>query len=214
MRLDPMQNLRSFIVGSSNREAVRVVRRAVGRARDRPNPVLIVGETGLGKSHLLHAAAGEVWRASEGAEIRAFKAEDLWNRYVTAIRAGRMQEFRAYTRTGDALIVDELEDLVDRPTTFEEVARTILAYVESDRPVLLAMEPARYNFIEWFVRSAPTGAAVRLRKPTLKQRVSAIRRAAGRTRLSIRRLSDLARGATTIPLARAAATNALFRLRL
>lgn len=211
MRLDPTQNFRSFIVGPSNEAAVAAVRRVVGRPWS--TPVLLFGETGVGKSHLLNAAAVEARRALPAQAIRAFRTEEFMNDYIAAIRGGTMHRFRDHIRSGAILLVDELEFLGDRESTIAELSATVRAYVEARRPVLIAMEPTRHPLLEWFVDVVPRGKVAALRAPSLEQRVRAMRRAVGR-KLSLRAMTRLARSAATIPLARAAALNAVFRSRL
>lgn len=208
MRLDPTQTFRSFIVGPSNETAVAVVRRVV--TRPWPTPVLLFGETGVGKSHLLNAAAAEARRAIPALAIRAFRTEEFMNEYVAAIRAGTMHQFRRHVRSGEMLIIDELEFLGDRESTIAELSAVVRAYIETRRPVLIAMEPTPHPLLEWFVDLVPSGKVAALRAPSVDQRVRAMRRAIGR-KLSMRAMTALARGAATIPLARAAALNAVFR---
>jgi len=216
MRVDPQRTFRSFIVGSSNRLAVSMVRRAIGRSAERPNPVLLVGGTGVGKSHLLSAAVVEIRRTNPNADVVVFKAEDFMNRYVHAIRSGEMYSFRDRLRAGTALLIDEVEDLLTRPATFEELASAVAIYVETGRPVVMAMarRHSDYKYIEAYIHWLATGVVAELGAPSVGQRICAMRRAPGGKRVSARKLTALARESPTIPLARAALANSLVRARL
>ena len=79
----------------------------------------------------------------------------------------------------------------------------------------MAMERRRadYKYIEAYVNWFPAGVVAELLAPSVKQRVVAMRRAAGQTRVSTRKLTDLARESETIPLARAALASTVFRAR-
>jgi chromosomal replication initiator protein len=147
--------------------------------------------------------------------VHAFKAEDFMNRYVQAIRQGLFYAFRDRLRVGAALVIDELEDMLARPSTFEELTHAIGYYVENGWPVLMAMERRHpdHKYIEAYVRWFREGIVVDVRPPSMQQRMVAIRQALGRRRMPLRVMSSLACEAGSIPLARSAALNALFRSR-
>jgi len=208
MKIDPRRTFRMVIEGSPNRDAIAIARCAASRAGTRPNPLLIRGNTGVGKSLLLHAAANEL--ARRNLALASLTAEELANAYVEAIR-GRMREFRDRIARCDALVVDELEDLETWPHTFAELQRAIQQFVDHDKPVLLATGPAWNEALEWLMRELPRGRIAVLQPPTQKQRMAALQRACGvrRKRLSRAALLRIARRTRTIADARAELERAL-----
>jgi len=212
MRLDPTRTLRTIIAGSTNTRAIELVRAAVRGAGVRPDPLLVRGPSGAGKTHLLQAATAELVRRTPACRVVALKGEDFANRYVEAIRGGWVYRVREPLRTCDALVVDELEHFTSRPATFEELRATIEVLVGKGRPVILATSSMTDDCVTSCVRAFASGVIVDVRLPTLQQRMQALRRVRGRERLALTRLLEIARRSPRIPEARAALENELFRL--
>lgn len=197
MNVDEGRTFRKFIVGSSNRKAIERIRR--GLKSRASAPVLLLGPSGVGKSHLLQAVANHL--ARRGRHVLAVRAHEFLDRYVAAIRAGTVPEFRSWLRSHDALVVDELEDLIRHPSALNELSRFVCELIEARRAVCLAsvkLWPALFDELaRWDADVVP------VRQPSLAQRKTAVIRR-GRRRLTTRKLIEIARSATTIGEALAA----------
>jgi len=204
MQLDPRRTFATVIAGSANQNAIALARCVSRGARDAPNPLLLWGHTGVGKTQLLAAAVTELVR--RGTEkLVTITTEEFRNAYVRAIRTGTIPSFRHVLDDCDALIVDELEDTDGYPSTLEELHRAIRVLVARGKPVLLASTPTSTFTVEQIVRGFPGGAIAAIRSPTIDQRTRALERHARlrRARVSRRRLVAIARASRSIGDARA-----------
>src|SRR4029079_9224987 len=88
-RLNPKYAFETFVIGSSNRfphAAAVAVAEAPGKAY---NPLLVYGDSGLGKTHLLHAIGHYVRSLYNGARVRYVSSEEFTNEFINAIRDDR-----------------------------------------------------------------------------------------------------------------------------
>ena len=109
------RTFRRFVVDGTNARAVAVLRRRARCGNADRAALLISGPSGVGKSHLLHATAGTL-RA--GTRVAMITAEAWMHVYGASIRRGEAPAFSAAMAAAcDALLVDGLEDLADKPVT-------------------------------------------------------------------------------------------------
>lgn len=212
MKLDPKRTFRSIIIGSSNKRAVERTRLMVSARRDRPSVLLILGHSGAGKTHLLQASANELLRRRPSALLQLVTADAFMNRYVWSIRNGRVDAIRRVIEACDGLFVDEMEDLVGLLSTQQELLRAIAFFVANGKPVVLATAPTKGQEVERLICELPNAAMVGIGLPTIRQRVTALRRTARKRRASVTRvaLENLARSGRTISETRAALERVLF----
>ena len=98
-RLNPKYTFETFVIGSSNRfahAAAVAVAEAPGKAY---NPLLVYGDSGLGKTHLLHAIGHYVRNLYSGAKVRYVSSEEFTNDFINAIRDDRHGRFSGATAT-------------------------------------------------------------------------------------------------------------------
>lgn len=199
MRIEPRRTFRTIIASSSNQRAIALAKDATERACGRPNPLLVCGPTGVGKSLLLCAVGNELTRHGY-APIAALTAEQFRNGYVRAIRAGTMADFRRDLDNADALLVDGLEDLASTSSVVDELCRAMSVAIGRDHPVVLACGPAFSEQLAAVVRAFPAGVVVEIGAPTLKQRHTGLERLARTRRRRVPRivLTSIARTSQTI----------------
>ena len=107
-RLDPRYTFETFIEGKSNTQA----RAAAQHAAESPgsyNPLFIYGDSGLGKTHLMHGVGNAILRDNPRARIAYIGAEQWVNQFTTAIRHGGTEEFKQRYRGADALLIDDIQ---------------------------------------------------------------------------------------------------------
>lgn len=100
----------NFIKGESNqlaRAAATAVANNFGGKSF--NPLVIYGATGLGKTHLVQAIGNEVMRRSKAHRVIYVPSEKFTVEFVDAIQADRVNEFSAFYRSMDILIVDDVQ---------------------------------------------------------------------------------------------------------
>jgi len=138
--LNPSNTFDNLVVGAGNQlshAASMAVANAPGRAY---NPLFVYGETGLGKTHLMHAVAHQMLANNPKARIAYVSTEKFTNEFIHAIRENKLTKFRKYYRTVDALLVDDIHFLSGKESTQEEFFHTFNDLFESGRQIFLASD--------------------------------------------------------------------------
>ncbi|ANH37715.1 Chromosomal replication initiator protein DnaA [Nocardioides dokdonensis FR1436] len=186
-RLNPKYTFETFVIGSSNRfphAAAVAVAEAPGKAY---NPLLVYGESGLGKTHLLHAIGHYVRSLYNGAKVRYVSSEEFTNEFINAIRDDRQDRFKRRYRDVDVLLIDDIQFLEGKTQTQEEFFHTFNTLhnankqivLTSDRPPkrLEALEDRLRNRFEW-------GLITDVQPPDLETRIAILRKKAAMDRLT------------------------------
>ncbi|WP_240195658.1 chromosomal replication initiator protein DnaA [Nocardioides faecalis] len=186
-RLNPKYTFETFVIGSSNRfphAAAVAVSEAPGKSY---NPLLIYGESGLGKTHLLHAIGHYVRTIYSGSKVRYVSSEEFTNEFINAIRDDRQDRFKRKYREVDVLLIDDIQFLAGKTQTQEEFFHTFNTLhnankqivLTSDRPpkLLEALEDRLRNRFEW-------GLITDVQAPDLETRIAILRKKAAMDRLT------------------------------
>lgn len=186
-RLNPKYTFETFVIGSSNRfphAAAVAVSEAPGKSY---NPLLVYGESGLGKTHLLHAIGHYVRTIYAGSKVRYVSSEEFTNEFINAIRDDRQDRFKRKYREVDVLLIDDIQFLAGKTQTQEEFFHTFNTLhnankqivLTSDRPpkLLEALEDRLRNRFEW-------GLITDVQAPDLETRIAILRKKAAMDRLT------------------------------
>jgi len=142
IQLNPDYIFENFVVGPSNRLAHAscvAVSQSLGNTY---NPLFLYGNSGLGKTHLLHAVSDAVQRRCQGAVIQVLSCEDFVNRFIRAIEEGNLVNFQNEFRTVDALIIDDVQFLREREQSQQEFFHTFNALYNSGKQIILSADSA------------------------------------------------------------------------
>ncbi len=186
-RLNPKYTFETFVIGSSNRfphAAAVAVAEAPGKSY---NPLLVYGDSGLGKTHLLHAIGHYVRSLYAGAKVRYVSSEEFTNEFINSIRDDRQDRFKRRYREVDVLLIDDIQFLEGKTQTQEEFFHTFnylhnankQIVLTSDRPPkrLEALEDRLRNRFEW-------GLITDVQVPDLETRIAILRKKAAMDRLT------------------------------
>ena len=185
--LNPRYTFETFVIGSSNRfanAAAVAVAEAPGKAY---NPLLIYGDSGLGKTHLLHAIGHYVRSLFTGAKIRYVSSEAFTNDVINAIQDNNTAALQRRYRDVDVLLIDDIQFLEGKQSTQEEFFHTFNTLhnankqivMTSDRPpkAFTKLEDRLRNRFEW-------GLLTDVQPPDLETRIAILRKKAAADRLS------------------------------
>ena len=138
-RLNPLFTFDTFLVADCNRLA-HAAARSAAHANGQPehNPLFLYGESGLGKTHLLHAIAHVLLAAER--RVLYVTAEQFLSDFVLATRQKRTDDFRAKYRSLDALLLDDLQFLAGKERTLEEFFHTFNHLHEAGKQLVLASD--------------------------------------------------------------------------
>ena len=130
----------TFVVGPSNKLAYAASMAVAEHPAQNYNPLLIYGDSGLGKTHLLYAIANVIRRNDALAKIVYIKGDDFINEFIELIRAGRGNEFRAKYREADLLLVDDVQFVAGKEQVQNEFFHTFNTLYESGRQIVLTSD--------------------------------------------------------------------------
>ena len=130
----------NFVVGPSNKLAYAASVSVAEHPAQNYNPLLIYGDSGLGKTHLLYAIANVIRRNDRHAKIVYIKGDDFINEFIELIRAGRGNEFRAKYREADLLLVDDIQFVAGKEQVQNEFFHTFNTLYESGRQIVLTSD--------------------------------------------------------------------------
>ena len=130
----------TFVVGPSNKLAYAASQAVAEHPAQNYNPLLIYGDSGLGKTHLLYAIANVIRRNDQNAKIVYIKGDDFINEFIELIRAGRGSEFRAKYREADLLPVDDVQFVAGKEQVQNEFFHTFNNLYESGKQIVLTSD--------------------------------------------------------------------------
>ena len=146
----------NFVVGNSNKFA-HAAALAVGEGRQKQgyNPLFIYGESGLGKTHLLHAIRHSFAMRFPHFNIVYVKGDDFTNELITAIRQGKNVEFREKYRGADLFLMDDIQFIAGKIETQNEFFNTFNTLFELGKQIVFTSDrpPSEINRLEDRLRS-------------------------------------------------------------
>ncbi len=130
----------NFIVGPSNEFAHAAASAVSKKPAQVYNPLYLYGPSGLGKTHLLYAIAGEIEQRFPDYKIVYIRAEQFTNELIQSIHSGRTQEFRDKYRSADLLLMDDVQFIAGKDSTQEEFFHTFNSLYEDHRQIVLTSD--------------------------------------------------------------------------
>lgn len=130
----------TFLDSPSNRFAKAACQAVAEDPATNYNPLFIYGNSGLGKTHLLHAISNEIAKNFSNMSIVYIKGDDFTNEMIDAIRSGTTANFREKYRQADVLLVDDIQFIAGKDSTQEEFFHTFNSLYEAKKQIILTSD--------------------------------------------------------------------------
>lgn len=165
----------NFVQGNSN----QLAKAAASQVGDNPggayNPLFIYGGTGLGKTHLLHAVGNGIIKQNPDAKVIYMHSERFVQDMVKALQNNKIDQFKQYYRSVDALLIDDIQFFAKKERSQEEFFHTFNALLEGNRQIILTSDryPKEIDGVEDRLKSRfGWGLTITIEPPELETRVA------------------------------------------
>jgi chromosomal replication initiator protein len=180
-RLNPKYTFETFVIGSSNRFAHAAAVAVAEAPAKAYNPLFVYGDSGLGKTHLLHAIGHYAQSLYQGVKVRYVSSEEFTNDFINMIRDGKQDGFRRRYRDVDVLLVDDIQFLENKEGTQEEFFHTFNTLHNASKQIVISSDraPKRLVTLEDRLRSRfEWGLITDVQPPELETRIAILRKKA------------------------------------
>jgi len=180
-RLNSKYTFETFVIGSSNRFAHAAAVAVAEAPAKAYNPLFVYGDSGLGKTHLLHAIGHYAQTLYSGLKVRYVSSEEFTNDFINMIRDGKQDGFRRRYRDVDVLLVDDIQFLENKEGTQEEFFHTFNTLHNASKQIVISSDraPKRLVTLEDRLRSRfEWGLLTDVQPPELETRIAILRRKA------------------------------------
>ena len=168
----------TYVVGPQNKIAYAAARSVAEKPAGSFNPLFIYGDSGLGKTHLLHAIARQTRRLRPESSIVLVKGVDFTNELIEAIRGGTTSEFRDKYQKESLLLVDDIQFIAGKQQTQEEFFHTFNTLYEAGKQIVVTSDrpPMEMNKLEDRIRTRlEWGLMADVQPPDLETRMAITR---------------------------------------
>ncbi len=187
-RLNPKYTFDTFVKGSTNRFAAAAAETVAEKPGQSYNPLFIYGESGLGKTHLLHAIGNYTRSLYRGKRIRYVSSEEFTNEFINSIRDDKSAQFQKKYRDIDVLLVDDIQFLSGKVQTQEEFFHTFNTLHNANKQLVITSDlpPRQLQDFEDRMRTRfAAGFIIDIQPPDLETRIAILRKKTLQERLSV-----------------------------
>jgi chromosomal replication initiator protein len=181
IRLHPDYTFPNFVVGPCNRLAHASCVAVTQSPGITYNPLFIYGNSGLGKTHLLHAVCHESRQKNTNMVIQILSCEEFVNRFINAIEKGNLAGFQNQFRSVDMLVIDDIQFLSEREQSQEEFFHTFNTLYQNGRQIILSADSAPADIPsleERLISRFNCGLVARIDPPSHDTRVAIVQKKA------------------------------------
>lgn len=178
----------TFVIGDSNREACTAAKYAAANSGRCGALLVLCGGSGMGKTHLLHAIHSELLAQNPTAVIKHLNADDFTGYLIQSIHTGTSEQFRTDCQNADVFLLDDVQFLVGKPRTQEELLLILEARCQANRCTVITLdcppeqsESAERRFRSYF----PDLVLARISAPDYEIRAGLIRAKAANLELQL-----------------------------
>ena len=187
-RLNPKYNFDNFVIGGSNRFAHAATVAVAEAPAKAYNPLFVYGDSGLGKTHLLHAIGHYAESLYPGIRVRYVSSEEFTNDFINSIANNRASVFQSRYRDIDILLIDDIQFLQGKDSTQEAFFHTFNTLHDHNKQVVITSDlpPKHLTGFEDRMRSRfEWGLITDVQAPDLETRIAILRKKAQSERLQV-----------------------------
>lgn len=187
-RLNPKYNFDNFVIGGSNRFAHAAAVAVAEAPAKAYNPLFIYGDSGLGKTHLLHAIGHYAESLYPGIRVRYVSSEEFTNDFINSIANNRASVFQSRYREIDILLIDDIQFLQGKDSTQEAFFHTFNTLHDHNKQVVITSDlpPKHLTGFEDRMRSRfEWGLITDVQVPELETRIAILRKKAQSEKLQV-----------------------------
>ena len=180
-RLNEKYTFETFVIGSSNRFSHAAAVAVAEAPAVAYNPLFIWGDSGLGKTHLLHGIGHYAQRLFPGIRVRYVSSEEFTNDFINSLRDDRKVAFQRRYRDVDVLLVDDIQFLEGKEGTQEEFFHTFNTLYNANKQIVISSDraPKRLETLEDRLRTRfEWGLTTDIQPPELETRIAILRKKA------------------------------------
>jgi len=187
-RLNPKYSFDNFVIGGSNRFAHAAAVAVAEAPAKAYNPLFIYGESGLGKTHLLHAIGHYAENLFQGIQVRYVSSEEFTNDFINSIANNTVAAFNKRYREIDILLIDDIQFLQGKDSTQEAFFHTFNTLHDHNKQVVITSDvpPKHLTGFEDRMRSRfEWGLITDVQAPDLETRIAILKKKAQSEKLHV-----------------------------
>jgi chromosomal replication initiator protein len=138
--LNPRNTFQTFVVGNNNQMAHAAALAVAQAPAQAYNPLFLYGDTGLGKTHLMHAIGHAILRANPDSKVAYLSTEKFTNEFIQALQENALAKFRQRYRHVDVLLIDDIQFLSGKERIQEEFFHTFNDLFEAGKQIILSSD--------------------------------------------------------------------------